>query len=187
VDRNLSDATDVELLRLAEGSDIAFAVFYRRYERLVVGWLLRRTGRPDLAADLTAEVFAAAYLGAAGFRDGPEPAGTWLLGIARHKLLGSLRHERIDSSARRRLGVERIAVSDESLASIEELRDLGVVELLDGLPEDQREAIRARVIDDADYAEVAARLAISPVAARQRVSRGLATLRRTLQRQGEEA
>ena len=82
--------------------------------------------------------------------------------------------------------MERIAVSEESLARIEELRDLGVLELLDGLPEDQREAIRARVIDDADYAEVAARLAISPAAARQRVSRGLATLRRTLQRQGEK-
>jgi RNA polymerase sigma-70 factor (ECF subfamily) len=60
------------------------------------------------------------------------------------------------------------------------------LELLHGLPEDQREAIRARVIDDADYAEVAERLAISPAAARQRVSRGLATLRRTLQREGEQ-
>jgi len=186
VDRDLSGAPDVELLRLAGESDLAFAVFYRRYERLVVGWLLRRTGRPDLAADLTAEVFAAAYLGSAGFRDGPEPAGAWLLGIARHKLLDSLRRERIDSSARRRLGIERIAISDESLARVEELRDLGVAELLEGLPEDQREAIQARVIEDADYAEVAARLAISPVAARQRVSRGLASLRRALQRQGED-
>ncbi len=186
MDRDFSSATDVELLRLAAGSDVAFTAFYRRYERLVVGWLLNRTRRPDLTADLTAEVFAAAYLGAAGFRDGPEPVGAWLLGIARHKLLGSLRDERIDSSARRRLGVERIAVSDESLARIEELRDLGALELLHGLPEDQREAIRARVIDDADYAEVAERLAISPAAARQRVSRGLATLRRTLQREGEQ-
>lgn len=185
VGRDLLNARDAELLALAAGSEEAFAVFYRRYERLVVGWLMRRTQRPDVAADLAAEVFAAAYLGAPGFRDGPEPAGAWLLGIARNKLLRSLRSERIESSARRRLGVERIEVSDESLARVEDLHDLGLAQLLEGLPVDQREAIRARVIDEADYSEVARRLAISPATARKRVSRGLAALRRSAQREGE--
>ena len=182
--RDLSNARDVELLRWAGSSEEAFAVFYQRYERLVAGWLVGRTGSADLAADLTAEVFAAAFVGAHRFRDGPEPAGAWLLGIARHKLLGSLRRERIDASARRRLALERIHVSDESLAAIEELRDFGLLALLEGLPEEQREAVRARVIDQADYAELAVRLQISPTAARKRVSRGLAALRRGAQ-QGE--
>ena len=80
----LLTASDAELLRLSRSGEEPFAVFYRRYERLVVGWLMRRTGRPELAADLTAELFAAAYLAAPKFRDGPEPAGAWLLGIARN-------------------------------------------------------------------------------------------------------
>jgi len=62
---DLLTASDFELLDLSRTNDEAFAVFYRRYERLVVGWLMRRTGRPELVADLTAEVFAAAYLAAA--------------------------------------------------------------------------------------------------------------------------
>jgi RNA polymerase sigma-70 factor (ECF subfamily) len=61
---DLLNVRDAELLRLAASSEDAFAVFYRRYERLVVGWLVRRTGRADLAADLTAEVFASAYVSA---------------------------------------------------------------------------------------------------------------------------
>ncbi|MGH3262504.1 MAG: RNA polymerase sigma factor [Trebonia sp.] len=99
----LEDASDFELLRLSASSEDAFAVFYRRHERLVAGWLVRQTRRPELAADLTAEVFAAAYLGAGRFRDSGEPAGAWLLGIARHKLLHSWRKDRADASARRRL------------------------------------------------------------------------------------
>ncbi len=56
--------------------------------------------------------------------------------------------------------------------------------LLAGLPPDQREAVRARVLEDLDYRELAARLQVSPAAARKRVSRGLNTLRRRIQHEG---
>jgi RNA polymerase sigma-70 factor (ECF subfamily) len=180
------EASDFELLRMSRSSDRAFADFYRRYERLVVGWLMRQTGQPDVVADLTAEVFAAAYIAAPGFREGPEPAGAWLLGIARNKLLRSLRRDRIEISARRRLAVERVQVSDESLAAIEELRNCGALELLEGLPEDQREAVRARVIEQVEYHELALSAAISPELARKRVSRGLAALRKRIEQEGTE-
>ena len=49
--------------------------------------------------------------------------------------------------------------------------------LLDGLPPDQRDAVRARVLDQDDYAEIATRLECSQSVVRKRVSRGLATLR----------
>jgi DNA-directed RNA polymerase specialized sigma24 family protein len=119
--RDLLEASDAELLWLSGSSHEAFAVFYRRYERLVAGWLVRRSHDPETAADLTAEVFAAAYLAAPRFRAGPEPAGAWLLGIARNKLLVSVRRDRIDASARRRLAVERPVLSEESFAALAEL------------------------------------------------------------------
>lgn len=176
--------TDFDLLRASRSSEDAFVVFYRRYERLVAGWLVRRTRDPELAADLTAEVFAAAYLAAPRFREGPEPAGAWLLGIARNKLRRSLRRDRAESSARRRLGVGRIELSDESIAALEELRDCGAVELLDELPESQREAVRMRVIDGFSYDELAASVHVTPAVARKRVSRGLAALRQRVEREG---
>ena len=49
--------------------------------------------------------------------------------------------------------------------------------LLDALPADQRAAVRGRVIDGRDYAELARQLDCTELAARQRVSRGLRTLR----------
>lgn len=75
---------DAELLA---GSDAdSFAEFYRRHARRLAGWLMRMTGDAEVAADLTAETFAAALVGRASY--GPErgaPA-TWLYGIAAHKL-----------------------------------------------------------------------------------------------------
>jgi RNA polymerase sigma factor (sigma-70 family) len=181
---DLADATDFELLRVSASSEDAFAVFYRRYERLVAGWLMRQTGRPEFAADLVAEVFSAAYLAAPRFREGPEPAGAWLLGIARNKLLRSLRDQRAESSARSRLAVERIELTDKSLGALEELRECGALELLEELPEDQRDAVRARVIDELPYDQLAQAARVSPAVARKRVSRGLAALRRRFEQQG---
>jgi DNA-directed RNA polymerase specialized sigma24 family protein len=102
------DATDAELLAACHAQEQPFAVFYRRHERLVAGWLMRRCGRPELAADLLAEVFAAAYVAAPRFRPGPQPAQAWLLGISRHKLLRSMRRSRVEASARKRLEVDAI-------------------------------------------------------------------------------
>lgn len=187
MDTDLLTASDFELLNLSRTSDEAFAVFYRRYERLVAGWLMRRTGGPELAADLTAEVFAAAYLAASRFREGPEPAGAWLLGIARNKLLRSLRRDRAERSALGRLAVDRIEVSDESLAALERFRDCDLLDLLEDLPQDQREAVRCRIIDELDYGDFAASAQISPAVARKRVSRGLSALRRRLEQQGDRS
>ena len=53
---------DGELLRRAtEGDARAFSQLYEQYEPIVAGYLVRRADR-ELAADLTAETFAAAPL-----------------------------------------------------------------------------------------------------------------------------
>ncbi|HEX3804565.1 MAG TPA: sigma-70 family RNA polymerase sigma factor [Solirubrobacteraceae bacterium] len=175
---NLDGASDYELLRRSRSGEEPFAVFYRRHERLVgVGWLVRQTGRPDLAADLTAEVFAAAYIAAPRFRPGPEPAAAWLLGIARNKLLRSLRNERTEASARRRLAMSTVPIDDDALAAITSIDSSGLLAFLDDLPEGQRDAVRARVVEDLGYEELARHLNVTEQVARKRVSRGLRQLR----------
>jgi DNA-directed RNA polymerase specialized sigma24 family protein len=53
-------ASDAQLLASTDSDPEAFARFYERHEVLVVGYLMRRVRDPETAADLTAEVFAAA-------------------------------------------------------------------------------------------------------------------------------
>jgi RNA polymerase sigma-70 factor (ECF subfamily) len=169
---------DDQLLARSARDPAAFGAFYERHERLVLGYFVRRVRDPELAADLAAETFAAAFLGARKFRGGGAPASAWLIGIARHVLLGSVRKSRVEDKARRRLGMEPIVLDDELL---ERIARIDMEALLTRLGPEQADAVRARVLDDQDYAVIAARLRCSESVVRQRVSRGLATLRRIVE------
>jgi RNA polymerase sigma-70 factor (ECF subfamily) len=158
----------------------AFGELYSRHEQSIAGFLMRRTGRAELAADLTAEVFAAALL---AWRREARPADerAWLFGIAQHKLIDSYRHGRVEDDARVRLGMRRTVVTDESLRQIEALTaETPALELVEKLPAEQRLAITARVIDERDYREIASELQLSEQVVRKRVSRGLRQLRQTI-------
>jgi RNA polymerase sigma factor (sigma-70 family) len=175
--------TDEELLGARDPD--AFAVLYRRHVDSLLAFFLRRTGRAELAADLTAETFACALEGAARFDPGHGPAAAWLYGIARHQLARALERGRVEDAARRRLLMERIVLDDDALERIEALASLPLAPealsaALAELPGAQREAVQGRVVDEADYAALAARTGCSPLVARQHVSRGLAGLRRRL-------
>jgi DNA-directed RNA polymerase specialized sigma24 family protein len=52
----------------------------------LLGYLVRRTGDPELGADLTAETFASALEGVDRFDPARGSAVNWLFGIARHQL-----------------------------------------------------------------------------------------------------
>jgi RNA polymerase sigma factor (sigma-70 family) len=141
----------------------------------------RRTRSADLAVDLTAETFVAALHAARRFKRGDTPAVGWLLGIARHKLLRSIERGRVEDRARKKLGTQRLEFDDEELERVDRLATRPAEELLGRLPPDQAEAIRARILEEQSYDVVAARLRCSPLVARKRVSRGLATLRDVLE------
>jgi RNA polymerase sigma factor (sigma-70 family) len=174
--------TDAELL--ADGGPDAFAEFYRRHARQVAGYLVRATGDAEVAADLTAETFAAALSARSRYRpDGAAP-GAWLYGIAMHKLNDWRRRGYAEDRARRRLGMERIELFAEDLRELDRLgEEVSVVAILEALPVQQREALRARLVDERDYGEIAGAQGVSEAAVRQRVSRGLAGLRRRMERE----
>jgi len=168
----------------ARGEQTAFAIFYGRWLPVVTAFHLRRVGDRELAFDLTAETFAAVVAGARDFDPARGPAAGWLFGIAGHKLLDSRRRSRVEASARHRLGFERITLDDEDLARVDELASLGgeaqLAALLAELPALQQAAIRARVLDEKPYGDVAAELRCSEAVARQSVHRGLRRLRERL-------
>lgn len=170
---------DEQLLVMTPGSPGAFAEFYARYERLVLWYFMRRVQDPELAADLAAEVFAAALAGTRRFRLEGAPASVWLFAIAEHKLAHSRRRGRVEDRARRRLAMDPIVLMDEDLERIDRLgrSEEEITGLLAGLPAEQRAAIRARVLDERSYAEIARELVCSEAVVRKRVSRGLARLR----------
>jgi RNA polymerase sigma-70 factor (ECF subfamily) len=166
---------------LLTGDAHGFAAFYRRHEDAVLGFFVRRTGRGELAADLTAETFARALEGRQRFDASMGDAGAWLFGIARNVLSASLHRGRVDDSVRRRLGMEPIVLDDDALARIDALDGAPAVVALDDLPPQQRAAVVGRVVDGQSYAGLAIDLRCSESVVRQRVSRGLRALRDRLE------
>jgi len=182
--RNRSGWSDAQLLAaIAACDERAFSVFYRRHLATIVGWCVRRTRDPDLAADLTAEVFAAVLVSAARYQPSGETATGWLLGIARNILGHSLRSGQVDARARARLGATTLVVADHDIDLVLELAASAggaAGQLLAELPPDEQVAVRARVIEERDYSEIASELGCSELVVRKRVSRGLSRLRAAL-------
>jgi RNA polymerase sigma-70 factor (ECF subfamily) len=155
----------------------SFELFYCHQVDRVLAYFARRTHQPEMAADLTAETFAAALAGRRRYRPDAGPAAAWLFGIAAKKLADAQRRGYAESRARRRMGMERLDLTDEDLHRIERLADSEVTAMVERLPADQRDAVRAHVIEERGYGELAQQLQISEAVVRKRVSRGLAVLR----------
>ena len=76
--------------------------------------------------------------------------------------------------------MERVPLGAEDAEMVRMLADDTAVTLLAGLPRDQRSAIRSRVIEDRSYEDIAVEQRVGEPVIRQRVSRGLASLRQRM-------
>jgi len=177
---DLDSHGDAELLAASRERGVGFGEFYRRHRDAVLAFHGARVREPELAADLTAETFAAALLAVHDrSRELPEQPVAWLFTIAHSKLVDSYRHRRVEADARGRLALERVEVDDEDIERINAIVDATdfVAHLASLLPPDQFRALIARFVEDRRYADIAAELRCSPVVVRMRVSRALKALR----------
>lgn len=179
------NTSDEDLLIASLHDANAFGVFYERYADAITAFFGARTRQADVAADLTAETFAAALIALKNYRADRAPAYAWLFGIARHKLADSYRRGRVESEARQRLKLEPLVLQDADLERVDDLAEIAagpdVAALLGHLPSEQRQAVVARILDEATYPKIARQLGCSEAVVRQRVSRGLRTLRRRME------
>src|SRR3954464_11179065 len=172
-------ATDEELLSARDAA--SFELFYCRHVDALLGFFARRTRDPELAADLTAETFAAALAARRRYPPGRGGAQAGLYGIALKKLADAQRRGYAESRARRRLGMERLELSDHDVARIERLaRDEAAALLVEQLAPDQREAVVAHVVHERSYGDIAGQLGTSEAVVRKRVSRGLHSVRQRM-------
>jgi RNA polymerase sigma factor (sigma-70 family) len=172
-----------------DGSEVL--ALYDRHARELVAFFTRRTSDPQLALDLLGDTFLAAF--AARERcDAVEDSqrAAWLYRIAGNKLVDHFRRDAGERRALLRIGEDLRALTDAEYERVEQLAACGelhdrVAAALDDLSDEQGGAVRARVLEERSYGELARDLGVSEQAARARVSRGLRTLRRALAPSGK--
>jgi RNA polymerase sigma-70 factor (ECF subfamily) len=152
-----------------------FTAFYREHVDAVLRFVTRRVDDPYLAADITAEVFAAVIESAATYRPGRGSATAWLYGIARNHIAGDARRRAREAARRHRLAGRRL-LDDDDISRLEERIDAdrvvrGLYQRLQQLPDGDRAVLELVAVDGLTVTEAATALKIRPGAARARLFR----------------
>jgi RNA polymerase sigma-70 factor (ECF subfamily) len=158
------------LVEAAHQDPHRFAELYEHNFARVYAYVARRTRDRDEAEDLTAEVFHQALANLERFEWRGVPFVAWLLGIASNVIAARWRHN---------AGAQEIAADglEEAGAEDDVERRTMLAQLVDGLPEDQRQVIVRRFVDQRSTREIAHELGRTEGAVKQLQFRALQTLR----------
>lgn len=167
--------SDGRLLELLKTDPSAFEAFYRRHIDGVMRYLAGRCDSPEDVADATASTFLAVLVSSNTFDSNLGSPTAWLYTIARNEASSQRR-----SSRRRRLLSNRIhsrqLLSSDDTERITEIIDAerraaGVIEVVGGAPEGERDLVARIVSDDATPSAAARALGITSGAGRIRLMR----------------
>jgi RNA polymerase sigma-70 factor (ECF subfamily) len=157
--------------RVLESDRDAFAAVVEEHQVAVYNLCYRMLGDPHLAEDAAQETFLRAFRSRGRF-DPARPARTWLLSIAAHHCIDSLR---------RKARLTWLPLGDQPLAGPEPSPEAALLQsegeaevrrLLDRLKPDERAAIVLRYWQDLSVDEIAEITGSSPSSVRTRLFRG---------------
>ncbi len=169
--------------RCLDGDSDSYSVLVDRYKTMVYNLAYRMVGDEDTAKDLAQESFIAAYAGLERFRFGSK-FSSWLYSIVLNKCRDHLK------LAKDRVSTDEIAeilpdsrTSPEEDAAASQSRDV-LQQALDALPEEYREVLILKHIEELDYEEISAVTGAGIAALKVRAHRGREMLRKILEQAG---
>jgi RNA polymerase sigma-70 factor, ECF subfamily len=174
------DPRDLPLIRTDPD---ALETFYEEHFDAVQRFVARRVSNPELAADLTADVFVAAIESAARYRADRGAPAAWLYGIARHVVAAELRRERARGAA---------AIAGSSLLDEQDVADIvaridaeasarELYRAMDQLSDRERAVLELVAVDEFTVSEAASALGIRSVTARVRLHRARRRMREQIE------
>ena len=176
------DEPFASLLTAAQaGGEWAYERLYRSVAPVVAGYLrVQGAAEPD---DLTSEVFERAFSALGTFAGSEAQFRSWIFTIAHNRLTDERRRE-ARRPVRADAEVPEMAAGDVEDDAARQLATERVRRLCEGLVPDQRDVLLLRMLAALTMEEIAEALGKSPGAVKALQRRGLAALRRQMERQG---
>jgi RNA polymerase sigma factor (sigma-70 family) len=182
------ETTDAELVaKCRNGDREAWELVVRHRHARIYNLAYRFTGRADEAEDLTQEVFLKVYRTLHLYR--PESGGleTWIVRVARNHFIDHYRKYKTEKVRTAPLEDHHDAVAEptvrvETPADMLDRREAAerVHRLLERLPQDQREAVILRDLEELTYEEISDVLKVPIGTVKSRINRGRIELARLL-------
>jgi RNA polymerase sigma-70 factor (ECF subfamily) len=176
-ERAVSAADRVAAFQACFASESAFRRFYDAALPRVYGYLFNRCrGDSSIAEDLTQVAFTEALRRRATY-DGRADPVTWVIGIARHKLIDQFRTEARDERRRMQLVVHELEVDQDAASWNRALEGEALRAALDRLTAMQRAVLILHYADGLPIREVAAAIHRSESATESLMTRAREALR----------
>lgn len=176
--------------RCLSGDETAWEELVRLHTRRVYGLCYRFTNSGSEAQDLTQEVFLRVFRTLRTFRAPEGSFATWLTRLTRNLLIDHYRRtrqERVTDSIEAQLPAIEEEGAGASVRPDRALTNRETSEILQAalqkLSPDLREAVILRDLQEMEYREIAAVLAIPEGTVKSRINRGRAELARLLRKQ----
>jgi RNA polymerase sigma-70 factor (ECF subfamily) len=180
------ETTDADLVAQCRSGDRqAWETVVRSRHSRVYGLAFRFTGRADEAEDLTQEVFLKVYRTLHLYRAESGALETWIVRVARNHFIDHYRKFKTEKTHTAPLedhleaatdSMRRSETPDEALHRKEAA--VRVHRLLDRLPQEQREAVILRDLEELSYEEIADLLKVPIGTVKSRINRGRIELAR---------
>ncbi len=190
---NPDNSSDSELLQaMRAGDEDALAALYRRRQPAICRFVFQRPGAPELAEDITQEVFMVLMRETHTFDRDRGSLSAFLMGVARHQVLRRLQRERFYVSMNE--SSDNGSVTNHALVStVGPLDEISRTETIEAvrravlvLPERYREVVVLCDLQEMSYEETAEILGCAIGTVRSRLHRARALLIEKLRPAREE-
>ena len=169
-----NDADERLLIEAAKRDSARFGELYQRNVYQVYAYVSRRVGTREEAEDITSDVFHHALENLKAFEWRGAPFAAWLIRIAAHRIV-----DRWRSSAREAGNPIAEDPKDVGMEHVEQRAALS--QLVKRLPDDQRQVVTLRFVEEKSIREIAAELGRSEGAIKQLQFRALEKLRASVE------
>jgi RNA polymerase sigma-70 factor (ECF subfamily) len=148
------------LARIAKRDQAAFRTLYEQFARRIYAFLVHRFQQESLAEEVVSDTLLHVWKSPQSFR-GESAFSTWLLGIARLKMLERLRqHGPASGEKAEETEQELVAETGPDDVAAMHQRQEGVRECLDRLPPEHRECIHLAYYEGWTLEEISAQMSV---------------------------
>ena len=178
LNEHYSEKSNEDLMNLYQTGDYsAFEVLYQRTSGRIYQYLKKRVSS-EIAQELLQEIFIKLHK-ARGQYSQKYPFIPWLFTISRNTLIDYYKSARLVSPISNSNQTDILSINNDF-----QTNEINISTTLNLLPENQRQAIELRYLNDWSFEKIADIIKTSPVNVRQLISRGLKRLRQLSLKKG---